>query len=181
MGPCLPDDSAFIARMITSARSSGLMRDPHFDRETCQLVEGSLRLDLRNVWHETRQLSRPDSDEIIEAFLRPRDLAQACYFGRIDLVEAAIAAGRPLEVERRDPIAAAFSAFVTTSLHLACITRLFEAGAEPTIGQFSAFLVESTGSAIDAAMMSVLVERALRSETPEVRERARELARVWDS
>ena len=170
----LTKDTVFIEKMKAIVRSAGLMKDPHFKVPECQLVEGNLTLDLLNVWHETHQGQRPNADEYVECWLRPKHLGHACYYGRVDVVEAAIKAGRPLDGQdyRGNPIAAAFEAFVTTKLHLRCIELLFEAGARPSLLQFRAYQVESMGREIDAAMMAVLVRYAERSDDAALRERA---------
>jgi hypothetical protein len=100
----------------------------------------------------------------------PRHLGHACYFGRVDFVQAAIRAGRPLNGEDYggNPIAAAFEAWVTTPLHLRCVELLFEAGAKPTLEQFQSFGAESVGTDIDFAMLELLIKCAMLSDDPRI-------------
>jgi hypothetical protein len=168
----LPDDHEFIATMISIARSRGVMTNPTFEPVGYKLVEGPLQLDLLNVWHELRGRTAPEADAVIDCWIAPKHLAQACYFGRVDLVEKAIKAGVPLDVAGRgeNPIATAFTAIVATPLHLKCIELLFAAGAKATLGQFEKHQKESTGTAVEFSMRQLLVENALKSEDPAVRE-----------
>ena len=175
----LPEDVDFIDEMIAEARAAGVMRHPHFDGATCQLVERDLRIDLLNVWHTTRQLAHPDAKEIVGSWIRPKHLGHACYFGRLDVVRAWIDAGRPLDGRDYggDPIAAAIEAWVVTPLHVRCVEALFEAGAAVTMAQFDAFAAESVGTELDGALATMLVNHARRSADPAVRARAMEWSR----
>lgn len=170
----LPDDVVFVERAVAVARASGLMQRPRFDRVACQLVEGQLHVDLLSPWHETRQLTRPDTEQILERWARPQYLAHACSFGRLDRVRAAVAAKEPLDGDRDhgNPIAAAIAAWVVTPLHLACIETLFAAGASATLDQFDAFTAESVGGELDAAIRSLLIAHGQASEDPAVRAKA---------
>jgi hypothetical protein len=114
--------------------------------------------------------------ESIECWLSPPTLTNACYYGRIDIVEKAIAAHQPLDGGSPDdnPIAAAIGAFVTTPLHVQCVERLFAAGAQAHLSQFWASLAESAGRADDVALRELLIIYGLRSSDAAVRAKAEE-------
>jgi hypothetical protein len=161
--------------MTSVAQKRGVMLAPRFDSGACQLVEGELRLDLLNVWHLTRQLSDPDTDQIIDEWIDPKHLGHACSFGRVDVVEKQIKAGLPLDGEDYggNPIAAAIEAWVLTPLHKECVERLFRAGAKPALSQFDAFR-DAVGSDVDFETMHLVVEHSLRSVDEALRARASE-------
>jgi hypothetical protein len=167
--PSLLDDHAFVQRMIDVARAAGVMRAPRFDRDACQLIEGDLRLDLLNVWHLSWQLERPRADEVARAWISPADLESACMFGRVDVVERAIAHG--LRLGGSDPIAAAVGAWVVTPLHVRCAELLFAAGASATLAQLDAHAAESVGREHDRAMFALILRQARTSSDPRVRAR----------
>jgi hypothetical protein len=168
----LPEDKAFIDRAIGMVRKSGVMRDPQFDREACQLVESSLRIDLLNVWHTTTSKSRVEADERFECWIHPKNLANACSYGRVDIVQSAI--DRRTELDGQDgggnPIASAIGAFCTTALHVKCVELLLAAGAKVSDEQFRMWTVESMGSAIDDQLMALLVKYARQSDDPAIRQ-----------
>ncbi len=168
----LPQDLAFIARASEVARESGLMREPRFDRVTCQLVEGHLRVDLLNLWHETNFRSGARVVDRFECWIRPRHLANACSYGRVDVVQSAIDRRAPLDGQDGggNPVAAAIGAFCTTALHVECVELLLAAGAKVCEEQFAAGRAESMGSATDAQLMALLVRYAWQSDDPAIRE-----------
>ena len=169
----LPEDVEFINAMKLVTRTTGLMQKPEFDAATCQLTEADLRLDLLNVWHTSHQLCRPDTDAIVETWLRPKNLKNACYYGRVDVVQRVLGAGMaPTNKDEGDPIAAAIGAWVVTPLHVRCVELLFSAGAEATFVQFDEYAVESVGSPEDRAILRLLLAAAERSTDPLVRARA---------
>ena len=174
----LPEDYAFIRRMRELVHASGLMREAHFDAVTCRFVGAGLRLDLLNVWHTTQQLKHPDTETIVAGWLRPKQLGQACYFGRVDVVERAITSGAPLDGSDfgGDPIAGAIEASVVTELHVECVERLFAAGAEATLAQFESHEAESIGSPLDRELLRLLVEYGRESKDPKVRAKATEVS-----
>ena len=171
---CLPQDVAFIEKVMEVSRAKGVMRHPTFDGGSCQLVESDLRLDLYNLWHRSWQLRHRDSEAIVGHWIAPTNLEQACYFGRVDVVQARIQADTPLDGRDcgGDPIAAAIEACVVTPLHVRCVELLFAAGVPVTHTQFDSHGVESMGTRLDFQIFDLLLERASRSPDTTLRERA---------
>jgi hypothetical protein len=156
----LHEDAAFIGRMQTTLVEAGVMRAPVFDASTCQLVDGGLRSDLLYGWHESRQLTKPDTPEIVESWVRPTTLAEACYFGRVDFVRRRIAE-RNLR-GASDGVSAAIGAFCVTPLHVECVRALLEAGVAVTQEHFDTLAAESIGSELDAELAQLLESHTLR-------------------
>lgn len=176
----LYEDSEFIDKMRAVLRDAGVMHAPCFDVENCQLVERDLRIDLINVWHTTNQLRNSATSEIVENWARPKHLGHACYFGRLDIVERAIALGLVLDGSDYggDPVAAAIEAWVVTPLHVRCVELLYNAGAPATLGQFQSFAAESVGNdPCEQVLLELLLRQAHRSTDPAVRQEAVE----WSS
>ncbi|MDP1916336.1 MAG: hypothetical protein Q8L14_08825 [Myxococcales bacterium] len=156
--PTLPHDTRFLKRAIELVREAGLMREPRFDAESSTLIEGTMALDLLNVWHHSHQLNHPNTDAFVAEWLRPSTLATAAAFGRLDLVKAAIASGAPLvgPTAGGDPLQLAIGAFCFTRLHLELIRCLIAAGVPVTKAHFSTWKVESMGTPLDFELLALL-------------------------
>lgn len=165
---------AFLDRMARAVRGSGLMRAPLIDAANCRFVEGELQLDLLNVWHSSRQLQHPETERIVAGWRHPVHLGQACYFGRVDLVERAVAAGAALDGSDfgGDPVAGAAEAWVVTDLHIACVQRLYASGVPATLIQFHSHGVEAAGTGRDWELLRLMVAQAQKSADPAARGRA---------
>ncbi len=156
--PTLPHDTRFLKRATELVREAGLMREPRFDAESSTLNEGTLVIDLLNVWHHSHQLNHPDTDVFVADWLRPKTLATAAAFGRLDLVKSAIARGAALIGPEAggDPMQLAIGAFCFTPLHLEIVRCLIAAGVRVTRAHFSTWRVESMGSALDLELLALL-------------------------
>lgn len=153
----LSEDFAFLERVTRLVREAGLMRAPRFDAETSSLSEGMLVLDLLNVWHHSRQLTHPQTDEILQSWLNPPSLETAAAFGRLDLVKAAIAGGAELSGRTAgDPIDLAVGAFCVTPLHVELVRQLIAAGVPVHRGHLATWSRESMGSRLDFELNELL-------------------------
>lgn len=169
--------SVVAARLADIARAKCVMQRPQYVREPWrQLVEGSLRIDLLNVYHASHQLRAPDAEDSVEAWIDPKHLGHACYFGRVDVVCALIVAGAPLDGQDYggDPISAAMGAWVTTPLHVECVEALLEAGANLSLAYFSGN-PEAIGSEIDADFLELFVRYGRRAVASDIRRRSEEI------
>lgn len=155
----LEQDFAFLDRVTRLVREAELMREPRFDAGTSTLSEGLLVLDLLNVWHHSRQLTHPQTEEILERWLHPPSLETAAAFGRLDVVQAAIAGGAELYGRTAgDPIDLAVGAFCVTPLHLALVRRLIAAGVPVHRAHLSTWSREAIGSKLDFELNELLHE-----------------------
>ncbi len=143
----LPEDTVFLEAARAAVIASGLMHAPRFE-VSGRFVEGSLQLDLLNAWHLSRH-----GRSSLPALISPETLVTACSFGRVDLVERAIARNEPLDPSSID---AAIGAFVVTDLHVACIERLFAAGVPRQPAHLETWKAESTGSEHDRRILELL-------------------------
>jgi hypothetical protein len=159
------------ARLSAAAKEHGLMESPRVDWETQRLVEGELKLDMLNVFHHSRQLESADTESIIQSWALPKTITEACAFGRIDNVRARLAAGGLAYEE--DVIAAATSAWVTTSLHCECVRALLEAGAVVELSHLR-LDADSVGNEADFDMLAQLVVAGQSSDDAFVREEAKQ-------
>ncbi|MBM4779825.1 MAG: hypothetical protein GQE15_19140 [Archangiaceae bacterium] len=138
----LPEDTAFLDAARAAVIASGLMRAPRFEASG-RFVEGTLQLDLLNAWHRAS----------LAELIAPKTLVSACSFGRIDLVERAIARHDALDPAT---IEAAIGAFVVTDLHVACVEQLFAAGVPHHRSHLETWRAESTGSEHDRRLLELL-------------------------
>ncbi len=142
------------------------MRAPRFDAASCTLNEGTLAIDLLNVWHHSRQLEHPDTETFLADWLNPKTLATAAAFGRLDLVTSAIASGAALtgRAAGGDPMQLAIGAFCFTPLHLEIVRCLIAAGVPVTEQHFSTWSVESVGSPRDFELLALLNANSVRGD-----------------
>ena len=150
----LPELAQHVAAL---ARELGILVEPTFDRERARLVDRSgLQLDLANLWYRARWCAQPDRTSLAR-WLQPEDVGDAGSLGRIDLIEAWIAAGvRP----DADAVERTIGAWQTTDLHVACVRAMLDAGAPVTDAHSNRLCGDAVGSEPDSAIALLLAEHA---------------------
>ena len=141
---------------------AGSLVAPMFMEPRFRLVDGEVQIDLYNPWHLTG--CKPDPDEAkLASMLRPQELGEAGYLGRVDVVRRFLAAGADPNAPEPDgvsPIQRTLAAMVTTDLHIQVVSALFDAGLIVRRSSIGSLLAETVGSEIDLALAQLLERRA---------------------
>jgi hypothetical protein len=152
-------EAQMFARFVAEVgRRTGALADPVFVESHFRLFDRGVKIDLYNPWNLTG--CKPDADEDrIARMLQPRELGEAGYLGRVDVVRRFLAAGADPNAPEPDgvlPICRTLAAWVTTDLHVEVVFALFDAGLIVNRSQIGSLLSETVGSEIDCVLAQLL-------------------------